>query len=172
FPNSPIVFVSVNPPSAEVLAAGPGMTGIIHQSTYRETLDLALKLHPETKKVFVVSGSQEHDQRFERIAREELRDFENRVELNYLTDLPLNELVARTKSLPAKSIVFYVWQQSLDAQGKLLETYEVLARIAPSSSVPIYGMGAGNLGQGIIGGYVWAPQPQGGEPEESCPPAP
>ena len=49
FPNAPIVFVANEPPAAEHVVAAPGMTGIIHQSTYRETMNLALKLHPDTK---------------------------------------------------------------------------------------------------------------------------
>ena len=49
FPNSPIVFISVKRPPAEVITAGPGLTGIIRANTHRKTLDLALQLHPETK---------------------------------------------------------------------------------------------------------------------------
>src|SRR5678816_1189131 len=154
FPTSPIVFLATNPPSGETLSAGPGITGVIHQSTHRETLELALKLHPNTKQVFVISGSPERDKRYETVARRELSEFTSKVEIIYLTDLPLNELISRTASLPANSIALYVWQQSVNEQGRLLETFEVLARIAPTASVPIYGMGTGNLGQGIVGGYL------------------
>jgi signal transduction histidine kinase len=162
FPNAPIVFLATSlPPGKEILSSGPGMTGIIHQSTYRETLDLALKLHPNTKQVFVISGSPERDKRFETAARRELSDFTGKVEIIYLTDLPLNELFLRTASLPSNSIALYVWQQSVNEQGRLLETYEVLARIAPTTSVPIYGMGTGNLGKGLVGGYLQGPDTNG-----------
>ena len=161
FPNSPIVFVANHPPGPEVIAAGPGLTGIVHQSTHRETLNLALKLHPDTQQVFVISGSLEHDQRFEKVARQELSGFDDKVKITYLTDLSLNELIAKTASLPPKSLVLYVWQQSTDERGRLLETYEVLARISPSSSAPIYGMGSGNLGFGIVGGYLQGPDTNG-----------
>jgi signal transduction histidine kinase len=154
FPNSPLVFVATDSPAAETLAAGPGMTGLIHQSTHRETLALALKLHPNTKRVFVISGSPERDKRFARVAQRELQGFTNEVEITYLTDLTLDELVSRTASLPSDSIAMFVWQQSVNEQGKRLETFEVLARIAPTASVPIYGMGSGNFGQGIVGGYL------------------
>ena len=60
----------------------------------------------------------------------------------------------------------YVWQQSVNEQGKLLETYEVLARIAPTASVPIYGMGSGNLGQGLVGGYLQGPDSNGAKMAE------
>ena len=166
FPNSPIVFLATNSPSPETRAAGPGMTGLIHQSTHRETLALALKLHPNTKQVFVISGSLERDKRFEIAARRELSEFSNQVEITYLTDLPLNELISRTASLPSNSIALYVWQQSMNEQGKLLETYEVFTRIAPTTSVPIYGMGSLNFGKGLVGGYLQGPDSNGAKMAE------
>jgi len=160
FPKSPLVFVANEPPKSGV-AAGAGLTGIVHQSTHRETLELALRLHPDTKQVFVISGSREHDKRFENVARTDLAGFEGRVQINYLTDLSLSELTSKVASLPAHSIALYVWQQATDEQGRLLETYEVLDRIAPTASVPIYGMGSGNLGHGIVGGYLQGPESNG-----------
>ena len=50
-----------------------------------------------------------------------------------------------------------------------LETYEVLTRIAPSGSVPIYGLGSGKLSQGIVGGYLQGQLKRGGIDESSLP---
>ena len=160
FLNSPIVFVANEPPKPETLASAAGATGIHYKNPYRETLDLALRLHPETKQVFVVSGSAQQDRRFEKITQQELSGFD-KVEVTYLTDLPLNELIARTSSLPPHSVILYVWQQSLNEQGKLLESYEVLNRIAPRSSAPIYGFNTVALGNGIVGGYLQGPEMNG-----------
>jgi PAS domain S-box-containing protein len=154
FTNIPIVFIAAKRPAPEQLVAGPGMTGIFPVSTHRETLALALRLHPDTEQVFFVSGTLEHDKRFETIARKELQSYENKVRINYLTDLPLDELIARTRALPERSIILYAWQQSLDGQGRVLETYDTLPAFAPTSSVPIYGMATVNIGRGLIGGYV------------------
>jgi len=153
FPNSPIVFVAVKRPPPEILAAGPGITGIIRANTHRKTLDLALALHPDTEQVFVVSGTPELDKRFEIVARQELSAYENRVRITYLTDLPLNELIAKTASLPKHSIILYVWQR-LGGDQSQLQTHEVLELIARSASAPIYGMGSRNVGYGLVGGYV------------------
>lgn len=154
FTNSPIVFVAVKRPTPEILNAGPGLTGIIRANTHRRTLDLALKLHPETKEVFVISGTPEHDKRFETIAQEELAGYEKRVRITYLTDLPVSELVNRVKQLPQQSIILYVWQRSALQTEKSLQTFQVLEEIRQASSVPIYGMGSRNVGYGLVGGYV------------------
>ena len=154
FSNSPIVFVGVSRPSQEVLAAGPGLTGIIRANTHRKTLDLALKLHPETEEVFVISGTPEHDKRFETIAREELAGYENKLRLTYLTDLPVSDLMNRVKEMPQRSIVLYVWQRSAVESEKALHTFQILELIKQTASVPIYGMGSRNVGYGLVGGYV------------------
>src|SRR6185369_1342632 len=92
--------------------------------------------------------------------------FEGRVQINYLTDLSVSELTSKVASLPAHSIALYVWQQATDERGRLLETFEVLDRISPTASVPIYGMGSGNLGHGIVGGYLQGPESNGNKVAE------
>lgn len=154
FSNSPIVFVAVKRPAPAVLAAGPGLTGIIRANTHRKTLDLALKLHPETKDLFVISGSPEHDKRFETIAQEELAGYEKRLRITYLTDLPLAELLSRVKALPKESLILYVWDRFATEPEKPLQTYQVLEKIRQVAPVPIYGMGSRNVGYGLVGGYV------------------
>ena len=165
FPNSSIVFVANDPPKSDALGGWPGATGIHYQNSYRETLDLALRLHPKAEHVFVVSGSPQHDRRYERAAQAELFDYGD-IEITYLTDLPLPDLIATTKSLPANSVILYVWQQAFNEQGKLLESYEVLSRIAPEAAAPIYGFGTVALGSGIVGGYLQGPEMNGAKAAE------
>jgi ABC-type uncharacterized transport system substrate-binding protein len=154
FPDSPIVFIGVKRPPKEVLDAGPGVTGIIRANTYRKTLDLALNLHPGTEQLFVISGTPELDKRFETVARQELADYEKRVRINYLTDLPVGDLVNRVKQLPPRSIILYVWQRSAVDSEKEMQTIQILEKIRQSAPVPIYGMGSRNVGAGLVGGYV------------------
>jgi signal transduction histidine kinase/ABC-type uncharacterized transport system substrate-binding protein len=154
FPTSPIVFVAIKRPSVEVVNAGPGLTGIIRVSTYQQTMDLALRLHPDTEQVFVISGTLERDKRFETVARQELSGFADRVKINYLTDLPLSELVSKTRSLPQRSLILYLWDRAPNEFQRILQSYEVLAGFAPTASAPIYSMGSRNVGYGIVGGYV------------------
>src|SRR5262245_9387584 len=155
FTNTPIVFVMSTYPMNVDLAAEPGLTGIVTNNTHKKTLEMALRLHPETEQVFIISGTLEHDKRIERLAREELAGYESRVQITYLTDFSLDELIAKTKSLPERSIALYVWQQLPNQQGKLLESPDVLALISRTATVPIYGMSGNNIGRGMIGGYVF-----------------
>lgn len=155
FPHTPIVFVATKHPAPEGLVKGSGMTGIISINAYKKTLDLALKLHPDTEQVFIISGTLERDKRIETLARAELQGYEGRVGINYLTDVPPDELIAKTKSLPRRSLVLYVWQQSQSQQGKVIESMEILALIAESAAVPIYRLSTPSYGGSrIVGGYI------------------
>src|SRR6185369_4565085 len=105
-------------------------TGIVYGGNQRSTLELALKLHPGTEQVFIVSGTLDHDKRFELACRKDLEGYESGVSITYLTDLPLGELIANTKRLPERSIILYLWQQSYDDKGSVLESPDVLALIS------------------------------------------
>jgi PAS domain S-box-containing protein len=154
FPNTPIVFAANHRPKASQLTAGAGATGVMYVTSYRKTLDLALKLHPGTKRVFIVSVTRPAGDSWEKVARNDLQGF-NDAAITYLTDLPLEELRTKLKSLPEGSIVLYVWVRQKNQKGRFVESWEVLTSLAPSVRVPIYGMSHANIGRGIVGGYVW-----------------
>lgn len=166
FPNTPIVFVTNIPPTTKTLEVAGGATGITVQTTLRPTVELALKLHPDTTQLFVISGTPERDRRLESVAREELAAFANTVTITYLTDLPLNQLLNTTRSLPPHSVILYSWQRANDENGNLLETYEVLGRVASQSSAPVYSMGTVSLGSGMVGGYLQGPEMNGARAAE------
>jgi signal transduction histidine kinase/CheY-like chemotaxis protein len=155
FPRTPIVFATTDFPPDQERVSGPGATGIVYAMSYGETLDLALKLHPETEQVFIISGGLEQDPPSEGAARRELQSFEGKIGLNYLTNLPLADLIERVKSLPEKSLVLYGRQRARNQQGGVMESQDVLSLISRQASVPIYGLSYANVGLGIVGGYVW-----------------
>jgi PAS domain S-box-containing protein len=157
FPNVPIVFATDRAVTEDVLSEA-GAAGFIFGQTFAKTVDLALQLHPGTKHVFVVSGTLNHDQSLEATVREDLAGNKHAGMVEYLTDVAPEELPARVKTLPRNSLILYVWQQALDAQGRLLETWDILARVTDQAKVPIYGKSHAMIGRGPVGGYVWTPE--------------
>ena len=154
FPQSPIVFIASRSPSAKELSLERGLTGLLNLSAHEKTAELALKLHPGTQHLYVISGTIEHDKRLEISARENLRNVTKGVDITYLTDLPLSDLIATVKNLPEHSIVLYVWQQSQNARGITLESSDIFASLTTSASAPIYVMTLPLVGSGAVGGYI------------------
>ena len=154
FPHTPIVFATDREIDIQRVSEA-GATGFLFANVYGKTLKLAVKLHPSTERIFVISGTLDHDKSVESAVRNELQSDGIRVPITYLTDLSPDELRERVANLPKNSVIFYVWQQVLDRSGQLIESQGLLDRIAPSATAPIYGRSYANVGLGIVGGYVW-----------------
>jgi PAS domain S-box-containing protein len=152
FTKTPIVFIAIKRPATNE-TSGPGLTGIVLGGGYKKTLDLALRLHTGTKQVFIISGTLNHDKTYETLCQEELQGLDSGISINYFTDLSVDELIFKTKHLPERSVVLYIWEQSQN-EGRLLESADILAAIAPSTTAPIYGVANWQVGRGVVGGYL------------------
>lgn len=130
-----------------------GLAGVVVDSAFRNTFDLALKLHPATEQAFIIASTPERDRKFEEEIRHEASEFESKVRLTYLTDLPLDKLVTRVKNAPKRSIILFV-RYSQNAPGGTLNSYDVLPLVAGSARVPVYTIAGSLLGRGSVGGYA------------------
>jgi hypothetical protein len=104
FPNIPIVFHAYNRADADKKDEANGVAVVV-DNAFRNTIDLALKVHPATEQVLIITATPQRDKKLETEVRKELKEFENRVKLDYLTDLPLDELIAKVKGAPTRSII-------------------------------------------------------------------
>jgi signal transduction histidine kinase len=146
FGGAPAVFYSNTP--------RPGLadsTGLINTLHFGPSIELALALQPDLKRVYVVSGAAAADQVFERQARTEFRPFEGRVEFTYLSGLKIKELLERLGTLPPHSAVYYVYV-SQDGAGENLQQMAFLTRVASAANAPTYSWADAAVETGILGG--------------------
>jgi signal transduction histidine kinase len=119
------------------------------------TMDVALRLHPDTQRVYVVAGQSVMDAAWAAEARREFQRYENRLEVTYLTHLPLDELVKHVANLPEQSLIYYI-HMFQDGSGKALAPAQVLDQLARAANAPIYGHVDTFVGRGLVGGRVFA----------------
>jgi len=136
------------------------MTGIVYNQSYAETLAVALRLHPDVKQAYVLSGTPERDGRLEVDVRTQFQRLGVQVPVTYLTDQPVDDLVARVRQLPAGSLVLQLRQSEYQLGAALLPP-EIQDLIANASAVPVYGTSDHSVGRGIVGGYVITLEPYG-----------
>jgi PAS domain S-box-containing protein len=153
FSNTPVVFISYEMKRVADLTLDEHVTGVGGKVELSPTLDIALALQPQTKKVVVVAGKMPADTAFVEQARQEFSPYEGKVEFVYLIGLPIDELRTQLASLPDKSIVFYLWVSS-DSTRQISPNPELISLLAPSSSAPIYGTSQTYMGSGMIGGRL------------------
>jgi PAS domain S-box-containing protein len=153
FPGAPVVFSAVQRTALDDLPLPPGVTGVTHPITWRETVDLALRLHPEAREVVVVAGAGAVDRRWLAQARTALAALPPRVRVTYVTDGSMAQLLAAVKGLAPGAVVVY-GVVTRDAAGHAYLPDEVLAAIADAAPVPVYGLSEPLLGNGMVGGHL------------------
>ena len=128
----PIVFVGL-----DVERPVPKSTGHTYRYAMKESLDLALRVHPDTRHAFIVCGAYPLDAWYEDEFRSQVPAPPRGVEFTFLRESSLRALTNRLAALPAHSIVFLV-TSSAEEDGRRFRTASVSERLASSSNAPIY----------------------------------
>ena len=155
FPGVPIVICGADPSDVEGRALPGNVTGVLVKRTFAPTLDIALRLQPDTRNVFVVGGGARFDRQIQAIARRDLQPFEGKVAMTWLTALPFNELLTRLANLPANSVVYYLTLFA-DGSGSAFVPHEALSRITAVANAPVYVSLDQFVGLGAVGGHVYS----------------
>jgi signal transduction histidine kinase len=151
FPTTPIVYSGVARPESLNREYARDVTGVIRAVAYKETLALALKLHPLTERVFVIANGR--DPGNEDAVRAALRPFEQRVRLTFLDQVNVKELLAAVQRIEPRSLVLYIWHTQI-APGSTMYADDLVRLVAEASPVPVYGTNERYLGAGVVGGVV------------------
>jgi len=128
-------------------------TGFRSPPDYVGTLMLAARLQPGLAHVFVVSGAGADDQTIGGAVRAQLRSYESKFRIEYLSGLPTSELDTRLSHLPANSMVYYTVVDQ-DGAGHVFHPLEYLDHVTAVSNAPVYTWVDSGLGHGVVGGSV------------------
>lgn len=153
FPNTPVVYITVDRKGVEPADLGPDMTAVSGQIDFKGNLELALEQNPGTKRVVLIEGVAETDKYWSGVAQQDLQEFESRLEFSHLKGLTVPEMRAALAALPSDAVVFFVTCVR-DQEGNIYDSPEYLRQVASASSRPIYGTTDAQLGNGIVGGWV------------------
>lgn len=135
-----------------------------------ELVDSMLRLKPETKRIYLVSGASDNDRLRALAARRALADRAGTVETVDLSGLALGDILERCAALPPDSLVFFS-TLFVDARDRSFVPKAVLQALAASTSAPIFGQYDMYLGNGAVGGPLLSMRLQGkkaGEAALSC----
>lgn len=160
FGDTPIVFCAVNKFADEQLEGRTNITGVIEDFVIKDTLDLALSLHPDTKTIAIVTDSTPTDE-----ANRERIDlvkplYDSQVNFIDLIGLPASELQQAVLELPSNSIILFL-NLYRDQDGKFYTLEESVHLVSEISLVPTYSLWKDKVETGIMGGIVISPEPQG-----------
>jgi ABC-type uncharacterized transport system substrate-binding protein len=137
FPDSPVIFVAMNEIDIPPELRSPRVTGIVQRADVRGTIELILRLHPDTRRIVVIGGTSPLDRTFLRKAEDLVRSFSGKVEFDFWT-CSLAETQRAVATLPQQTVLFFLTMQR-DAEGQSFRSStHVVELLAKSASVPIY----------------------------------
>jgi signal transduction histidine kinase len=151
--------------SAAEFAGNPRLdsrfTGTWTQFEPKKTIEAALRLFPATRHVVIIGGTTAFDTTAVSITKTNIASLASKVDLAYMTDLEMNQLLERVRQLPEQTIVLYI-SYFRDAVGhKFINATRALPMIAGAANAPLFGMSDTYLGHGIVGGDLMRFQEQG-----------
>ena len=158
FPGVPIVFAAVTVPGELLDRTSRGITGVKRDVIFGDTVELALNLHPSVKRLFVIAHAPAADGYDEQV-QSALKRFADRVELVYMKERTLPELLAAVKAIPTQSLIFYTRYIPLAADSlseRNIYPDEIGGLIAEVAPVPIYASSEISIGMGVVGGMIRA----------------
>ena len=159
-PNVPIIFCGVDEYDLEGKTLGENVTGVLVKRDFTGTLEAALRMQPDTRQVIFVGGSSDFDQQLTARAAQQLKAYEDRVAISYLTGQPLDNVLKTVSQLPPYTVILYSTLFK-DGAGESFVTHEVATLISTTASAPVYGFVDQYLGRGIVGGHLYSVEAHG-----------
>jgi len=153
FPGRPLLFAAMDQRYLRGAPLGENETAVAVVNDLPRLVDDILRVLPETRQVFMVTGSGA----IGRFMRPELETgfarFQGRVTFEWSDTLSLPDILRRVASLPAHSaIIFQTF--GTDAQGGAYPAEQVIAGLYAGANAPLFAAQSPYLGQGIVGGSM------------------
>jgi signal transduction histidine kinase len=161
FLNVPIVICGASQDQLSNSRLDSRFTGTWVKLEPQKTLDLALRLFPDTRHVFVVGGSSSFDKVVMSLTKSAFTSADTKTEILYSTDAEMDRLLKQLQQLPSHSIELYTSFFQDSAGNKFLNATQALPAIAAASAAPDFGMSDTYIGHGIVGGHVMPFEKQG-----------
>jgi PAS domain S-box-containing protein len=146
FPGVPIVFSFVAANRLQGQKMWPGVTGVTTPIAIGETIDLALRLHPDTKMVAVISADQQF---WWTVTHNELLRHRDHVQEIDIIGEPDSRMIDQIASLPPHTIALFQLAAQ-DSNHPAVDAHDVF--VVTTRRVPTYGAWKSVVDQGAIGG--------------------
>ncbi len=103
FPNAPVLFMGVETRRLRNIQLGPSLTGLTFKFDDRELLKLVLRLHPDTRHIYLVGGSTEFEQFWMSQRLSTLKTYKPGLTFDDMSNLAAPRLSEALRRLPPNS---------------------------------------------------------------------
>ena len=154
FQGVPVVHTAISSAELRSLAALPAeIVGVPVEFDFSGTIEQALKWHPGTTRLVVVTGTSAQDREWEARLRRDVPGVAGRATPEFLAGVPTSGVLDRLRRLGGDAVVFTPgWFQ--DGEGKSFSPRGSAALCAAAANAPVYGPFNTFLGTGVVGGRM------------------
>lgn len=160
FKNVPVSFCGVNDFSEAQLNGISGFTGVAEIFSAKETVSIALQLHPDTTEILVINDFLKTGRAWARDIEKKLHGQVGDVLVRHSKNLSIHELMNEISALPPTALVLFGVYFS-DRDGRYFTYERIGAMLSEASNVPVYCLLEFNVGKGVMGGQVISGLSQG-----------
>jgi signal transduction histidine kinase/ABC-type uncharacterized transport system substrate-binding protein len=160
FPGIPIVFCIPNTLPGNLKFDHEAVTGVGGDISPAATIEAALRLQPRTKHVVVVGGLGPFDIQQQAAIAAQLKVYNDRLDISYLTDLSMAALRDRLGHLP-KDTVILMSPISWDADGTRFISSKSGPLVVAAANAPVFSLSDRFIGHGEVGGDISSSLDQG-----------
>jgi PAS domain S-box-containing protein len=161
FPGVPIVICGTTENWTDRSELDSLFTGTWMDLDPAKTLDVALKLKPDTKQVVIVNGASPFDMSLEAVLQKTLHPYESKLNFTYLTGLPMSSLLPRIRQTPDHTIILFGTINQDGAGDRFIPASQSLPMVVGAANAPVFTMLDTLVGQGSVGGNVISYAAQG-----------
>jgi signal transduction histidine kinase len=159
FPNVPVTFAAVNELDIPAELDRPGMRGIVERFDVQGTVEMMLRLEPDTRRIIVIGGVSEFDRRVLERVEHVAKSMES-ITFEFWTNRPMAELKEAVKTLGNDASILLCTVRR-DSSGQAFMMSQVAPILSPAASVSVYVLSGAAIGTGAVGGAVADPKALG-----------
>ena len=153
FPQTPVLFAAVETRFLGSESLGANETALPSSIDYTGLVDDILQLLPETRNLFIITGSGPSGTFWRAQLLRSLERFGDRLTFIWSNDLAYEQMLKRASTLPAHTAILFITSGTF-ATGTWQGSEEILADLAAHSTAPVFAAQKAWLGTGVVGGRL------------------
>ena len=153
FPGTPVIVAGLTEEEVRPEQFGRPISGVAQRLNPRASIELILRLQPETRRIVVIGGTAEVDRSVIERAKEAARSFAGRVEFDFWDNRTVAELREAVSALPLNTAVLFS-RMFRDGAGHAYVSSQVGKWLSQWANAPVYVMADSILGTGAVGGSL------------------
>ena len=151
FPATPMLIAGVDGRFVENGTFTANETTVVTHHDPALMIDEILRLLPETRTVMVVVGASQVEQFWLQEMKREFRRFDGRLQFIWTNELSFDEIVERSRTMPAQSAIFFAIM-ALDGKGEPRVEADTVTSLHAAANVPMFALHGRLMGRGLVGG--------------------